>query len=198
MTDVLQPSPFAEPRRSDSVYESILELIVGGGFSEHTRLPSELHLAKQFGVSRPVVREALARLRDDGVVASRQGSGSYVKRRPDAMILRLVPLGSLADVQRCYEFRFGLEGSAAALAAERRDQADLAAMKDALCELQACVRDGRLGVEVDARLHLAIATATHNFFHVSIQQSLAPHISIGINLTRSLSLLRPAARRPAQ
>ncbi len=183
-----------EPTLSDQIYERIFALIVEGEFPEHSRLPAETELAKRFGASRPVIRAALARLREDGIIVSRQGSGSYVRRRPDAAVLRFVPLASIADIQRCFEFRVGLEGAAAALAAERWDEDDLAAIKAALAELDECIRTGRLGVEADERFHLAIAEATHNHFHVSVQRSLQQHIAFGMNLARNLSLLRPAAR----
>src|SRR5215204_4715432 len=181
-------------KRSAAIYDGILGLIVSGEFAETARLPSEIELSRRFGASRPVVREALARLRDDGLIVSRQGSGSYVKRRPDNAVLRFVPVNSIADIQRCFEFRAGLEGTAAALAAERRDEDDLANIKAALDELDDCIRTGRLGVEADERFHLAVAEATHNHFHVSVQRSLQPHITFGMNLARNLSLLRPTTR----
>jgi DNA-binding FadR family transcriptional regulator len=141
-----------------------------------------------------VIREALARLRDDGLIVSRQGSGSYVRQRPDTAVLRFVPVGSIADIQRCFEFRVGLEGAAAALAAERREVDDLAAIRDAYEALEACIRTGELGVNADARFHESIARATHNHYYVSVQVSLQPHIAFGMNLTRNLSLLRSEAR----
>src|SRR5918996_3809938 len=100
-------------KRSAAIYDSIVGLIVSGEFAENARLPSEVELARRFGASRPVVREALARLRDDGLIVSRQGSGSYVKRRPDQAVLQFVPVGSIAHLQRCFQFRLGLEGAAA-------------------------------------------------------------------------------------
>jgi GntR family transcriptional repressor for pyruvate dehydrogenase complex len=109
-------------------------------------------------------------------------------------VLRFVPVGSVADIQRCFEFRVGLEGAAAALAAERWEDEDLAEIRAALQDLDDCIREGRLGVEADARFHRAIAEATHNPFHVSVQRSLEPHVAFGMNLARNLSLLRPAAR----
>ena len=109
-------------------------------------------------------------------------------------MLRFVPVSSIADIQRCFEFRAGLEGAAAALAAERREEDDLAKIKAALDALDLCIREGRLGVEADERFHLAVAEATHNHFHVSVQRSLQPHIAFGMNLARNLSLLRPATR----
>jgi DNA-binding FadR family transcriptional regulator len=190
----LRDTQGTEPRLSHHVYERIFELIVSGEYAEHSRLPSEAELSRRFGASRPVVREALARLRDDGMIASRQGSGSYVQRRPDAQVLRFVPVGSIADIQRCYEFRIDLEGAAAALAAQRWEEEDLAEIRRALEDLEACIRENRLGVDADARFHRAIAQATRNPYHLSVQRSLEPHIAFGMNLARNLSLLRPAAR----
>jgi DNA-binding FadR family transcriptional regulator len=188
------PNAWSEAKLSAGIYQRIFEIIVAGEFAVNARLPSETELAKRFGASRPVVREALARLRDDGIVVSRQGSGSYVVRRPDTAVLRFVPVGSIADIQRCFEFRSGLEASAAGLAALRRTDEDLAAIRDAFDELEACIRDGRLGVEADERFHAAIAQATHNSYHVSVQASLQAHIVFGMNLTRNLSLLRTKER----
>jgi DNA-binding FadR family transcriptional regulator len=183
-----------EPRLSTYVYERIFEMIVSGECPEHSRLPSESELSRRLGASRPVVRDALARLRDDGMILSRQGSGSFVRRRPDAAMLRFVPVASVADIQRCYEFRIALEGAAAALAAERRSDADLAELDAALAALESCIGEGRLGVEADARFHAAVAAASHNPFHLSVQRSLEPSIAVGMNLARNLSLLRPAVR----
>jgi len=188
------PAAWGEAKLSAGIYQRIFELIVAGEFAINVRLPSETDLAQRFGASRPVVREALARLRDDGIIISRQGSGSYVKRRPDTAVLRFVPVGSIADIQRCFEFRVGLEGAAAALAAERRGDEDLMAIQSAFDALETCIRDGKLGVDADERFHLAIAKATHNDYYVSVQTSLHPHIVFGMNLLRNLSLLRTAQR----
>jgi GntR family transcriptional regulator, transcriptional repressor for pyruvate dehydrogenase complex len=181
-------------KRSAAIYDGIVGLIVSGEFAENTRLPSEIELSRRFSASRPVVREALARLRDDGLVVSRQGSGSYVRRRPDDAVLRFVPVGSIADIQRCFEFRVGLEGAAAALAAERWQGTDLAEIRSAYKALELCIRTGQLGVDADSLFHQAIARATHNHYFVSVQLSLQAHISLGMNLTRNLSMLRTDAR----
>ena len=184
----------APGRLSGAVYDGIVEMIANGAFEINTRLPSETKLSVMFGASRPVVREALARLREDEVITSRQGSGSYVRRRPDLAVLRLNPIGSIADVQRCFEFRAGLEPVAAALAALRWEAADMARMEAAMAQLELCVKTGVLGAEEDNRLHQAIADATHNQYHASVQQLLHTHISAGMNITRSLSLRRTEAR----
>ena len=187
-------APDVEAKLSAGIYEQLFELIVAGEFPVNARLPSETELARRFGASRPVVREALARLRDDALIVSRQGSGSYVKRRPDQAVLQFVPVGSIADIQRCFEFRVGLEGAAAALAATRREDIDLANIKAAFRKLEACIETGQLGVEADEHFHHAIAEATHNQYHLSVQTSLQPHIAVGMSLTRNLSLRRAAQR----
>jgi GntR family transcriptional repressor for pyruvate dehydrogenase complex len=184
----------AEAKRSNAIYERLFELIVAGEFSVNSRLPTESELSRRFGASRPVVREALARLREDGIVISRQGSGSYVKRRPDDAVLRFVSVGSIADIQRCFEFRVGLEGAAAALAATRWDDEDLREIKAALGELESCIQTGELGAEADEHFHRAVAQATHNHYHVMVHTSLRPHITFGMSLTRNLSLLRAEER----
>src|SRR5271169_1636487 len=72
---LLQP-----PRLGDHLSSRISDLIEQGEFGDEGRLPSELALADRFGVSRPVVREALSRLRSQGVIVSRKGSGSYFRK----------------------------------------------------------------------------------------------------------------------
>ena len=68
----------------DVVYGQMLAMILDGQLPANARLPSELALARKFGVSRPVVRQALAKLRDERLIASRQGSGSFVAINPAA------------------------------------------------------------------------------------------------------------------
>jgi GntR family transcriptional repressor for pyruvate dehydrogenase complex len=105
---------------SDRAYERILSMIVGGEIPVGGKLPTEQSLSEQLGISRPVLRQALRQLREDDVIVSRQGSGSYVQRRPKDAVLDFAPIGSIADVQRTFEFRVAIEGEAALLAADRR------------------------------------------------------------------------------
>ncbi len=186
--------PSSLAKRSVGIYERILELVINGAFMLSRRLPSETELARQFLVSRPVVREALARLRDDGIIVSRRGSGSYVIRRPASAVLRFVPITSIADIQRCFEFRLGLESAGAALAAARWERPELGKIKDALRALQACIDEGRLGVDEDESFHLAIAHASRNPYQVSVQASLRATIATGMAVSRNLSLLRTQTR----
>jgi DNA-binding FadR family transcriptional regulator len=179
---------------SDQVYERLFELIVAGDFPVNAKLPAEADLAQRFSVSRPVVREALARLRDDGLVASRQGSGTLVLRRPDRVTLGFKPLASIADMQRVYEFREALEARAAGLAAQRRTDEDLAAIQVAFNRLSAVIESGALGADADLDFHVALLRAAKNQFFLTTLESLARQIGFGIQLARRLSLMRPRER----
>jgi DNA-binding FadR family transcriptional regulator len=186
-------------RFSDIIYEKIVGMIADGNFPVNERLPSEAKLALMFGASRPVVREALERLRADGLVVSRKGSGSYVRQRPDASVLNMVPVGSLADVQRFFEFRAGLEAEAAELAARNWQPEDMERIRAALLAIEQCLSGGQLGAQEDQALHDAIAMATGNQFHMTVRELFKPYFAIGHSVTRSLSLKRtPAQIRSVQ
>ncbi len=183
------------PSLADHVYDQLLMKILKEEYAVHSRLPTEEVLAQRFAVSRPIVRAALSRLRDDGIVQSRRGSGSYVLRRPDRQLIRFVPLESVSDVQRCYEFRIDVEGAAAAWAARRRDDADLALLDQAYQVMADAYENNAMGVEADQKLHLAIARASKNPFFASVLESLGPQIAHGVKLSRSLTLLDTPARQ---
>src|SRR5436305_1766119 len=95
-------------RLADQLAHRIATLIDRGEFAEGGRLPAESELAERFGVSRPVIREALSRLRVMGMIISRRGSGSYVQKRaarPEAKAqIGFGPVNSMAEVKKCYEF----------------------------------------------------------------------------------------------
>ncbi|WP_163849116.1 FadR/GntR family transcriptional regulator [Pseudooceanicola aestuarii] len=179
---------------SDQVYERILGMIVEGRIPVGEKLPTEHVLSDQLQVSRPVLRQALKQLREDGVIVSRQGSGSYVQRRPDEAILDFAPVGSIADIQRTFEFRAAIEGEAALIAATRRTDKDLAHIRAALEELDRCVREGELGVDADEAFHVAICMASDNKYFLAARRSMKPNILTGMNLTRNLSLTKPQER----
>ena len=183
------------PSLADQIYDQLMVKILEEEYSVDTRLPPEEVLAQSFGVSRPIVRAALSRLRDDGIVQSRRGSGSYVLRRPDRQLISFVPLDSVSGVQRCYEFRIDVEGAAAAWAARRRDDEDLAAMDHAYKVMEQTYEQNALGVEADQMLHLAVARASKNPFFASVLESLGEQIAFGVRLSRSLTLLDTPVRQ---
>jgi DNA-binding FadR family transcriptional regulator len=169
------------------VYAHIVEAILRGDFAATGKLPTEGELASRFAVSRPTVREALARLRSDGVIESRRGSGSQVVRRPGMPAASPTPIKSLADIERYYAFRCCVEGGAAAAAAEFHEGDDLKTVRAEFDALTTAMEGGQVGIEEDVRFHLAIARASHNpFFVATVETSVAP-IRQFMELARSVT-----------
>lgn len=165
-----------------------------GTFAVGARLPTEMELAQRLDVSRPVVREALRRLRDDGLLASRQGSGSVVVRRPDRAISGFAPINSIADIQRCFLFRHALEGEAAALAARNHDAAAIGRLRRALEALELASAQHRIGTDEDFAFHYAVAEATGNHFFMSTLTAIREQIATGIDVNRNLTLTQSRER----
>lgn len=195
MPDLPHEKRAQEPNRVDAVYAGLMEAMSAGDYPESSRLPTETELAQKFGVSRPTVREALSRLRLDGLIASRRGSGSYVLRRPDRNIKRFAPIESIADVQRCFAFRIALESASAGLAAELRNDDDLENIYNALEQLDQVSAAESLGVDEDLNFHLSIARASHNIYFVTALEMIGEQMRVGMKLSRSLSLEKSRARR---
>jgi GntR family transcriptional regulator, transcriptional repressor for pyruvate dehydrogenase complex len=175
-------------RLADQLYEQIVSQIVAASLPTGERLPSESRLCELFGVSRPVVREALFRLQADGLVVTRHGAGTYVTKRPRDEFLRLAPIGGIADLMRCFELRIALEGEAAFLGAERRTSSTLAEIDASLAALDLVIKSREVGVDADHRFHVAVARASHNDLFVQSLDALSAHIFAGMHVARSLSL----------
>ncbi len=119
------------PSRVDILADALLQPILAGDWRPHDRLPSEHALAAQHEVSRAVVREAIARLKSDGYVDTRQGKGAFVAAAPGGNAFRLD-----AEGNDLLELRTLIEADCAALAAERHSAADLTA-RDPIAARQA-------------------------------------------------------------
>lgn len=174
---------------SDQLYGQILDQIVSGSLVEGDRLPAEKDICKMFGVSRPVVRDALSQLRADGLVQARQGSGTYVQRRPLDRISEFSTSADLAGFLRCLEVRMPLEAAGAKLAAERRTAKQLAKIEEAHASLEKDVSTGHITTQNDVAFHEAIAAASGNDFFLQvlrpIHTSITGFIDVSLNLTRT-------------
>ncbi|MVS98833.1 FadR/GntR family transcriptional regulator [Devosia marina] len=177
-----------EPNLADSVYDRLMQEIIDGRFAIGARLPAEQSLSADYKVSRPVLREALARLRKDGIIATRQGSGNYVSRRPDRSVGKIVPLSSLSDIQRCYEFRIDFEPLCAKWAAIRRTDEQLLQLERAIARFNDTFRQHETGTDADLEIHMIIARSSANQFHIAAMETMASQIAFGMHLSRSLTL----------
>lgn len=156
--------------------------ILRGNLKPGDKLPTEQEFALQHGVSRAVIREAIAKLRHEGLVVSRQGIGAFVASPEAANSLTLEP-NSLAvpeDYRHLYELRMMLETGAAQLAALNRTDEDLVEMARCIDNMAAVKDLHGAYVETDISFHRAVAGATKNpfvslfisFVDVKLQESI--------------------------
>lgn len=187
--------PAQQRRLGDEVFDALARLISTGELALGSKLPAEGELCRLFAVSRPVVRAALARLRDDGLVESRKGSGSYVlglgaTEEPDAE-----PRARLGATLRALEFRRSIEPDAAYYASLRRSPGELRAIEAALANFEETIRTGDLRRRVDYEFHLSIAEASQNSYYVIGLTAIEYDIDLGQKLARDLSQLGQSERR---
>ncbi len=165
---------------SDLVFERMHRAIKSGAYQPDERLPTEHDLAIEFEVSRPIVREALRRLREQGFIYSRRGAGSFVRAVGMRQPLGFGQLENVADLLNCYEFRLTVEPAAAAAAAERHDAATLAAIRQALELMRDATNRQSHREDADFQFHLAIARAAQNSYFFTAMEALKDHIAVGM------------------
>ena len=155
--------------RKTRIYEEVVsqvhDLLREGRFKPGDQLPSERELAETFKVSRTSVREAIRALEAQGLIVSRTGAGNFIAELPvESLVAPLASLlleekDALADI---FEVRKLIEPHIASLAAERATKSDIERMRKILEKQKEAVVRGETGVEADAELHFAIASATQN------------------------------------
>ena len=166
-------------RLSEEVSGDLQRRIARGDLKPGDRLPPEKALGNAFGVSRAVVREAIARLKADGLIETRQGSGAFVVDAPKAINLRFWKGAGpeLSELRDIFELRVMVESAVAALAAQRRKAADLKAMAGHLAAMDEAILSGADGAEADDNFHIAMARATHNAYIGRLVEFLGRHFS---------------------
>jgi len=168
----------AERRLSRRLFEQLAEQIKSGRFAPGARLPTEQALTRAARVSRTVVREAVAALRAEGLVITRQGVGAFVSAEPQRAPFRIEPerMQTLADVLNVMELRLGVEIESAGLAAERASRAQVRAVGAALEAIERAADAGRSAVDEDLAFHRAIAEATGNAEFARFLQFIGRHL----------------------
>jgi GntR family transcriptional repressor for pyruvate dehydrogenase complex len=138
--------------------------IAAGRLTPGARLPTEQAMMDAMGVSRTVIREAVAALRAEGLVATRQGIGSFVAEQPARALFRIEPgqAASLTDALHIMELRTAVETEAAGLAAERATKPQRRAIHAALAAIDAAIERGEAAVSEDFAFHAMITEATGN------------------------------------
>jgi GntR family transcriptional repressor for pyruvate dehydrogenase complex len=172
---------------TDRVTEALSQLIRGGEFPPRARLPTETEMGSRFGVSRTVIREAVSRLKSEGLVESRQGVGVFVRDHSLDTPFRIDPnvVESVRSVMQIAELRRGLEAEMAALAAERRSPEQLSEIRRLLRAVNDAEPTSAAGVDADMAFHREIARATGNPHFVSLWDFIGQFLRGVMTVTRA-------------
>ncbi|NKY33981.1 FadR family transcriptional regulator [Nocardia speluncae] len=158
------------------VTEQLKEDIRSGRWPVGARIPTEPELAELTGTGRNTLREAVQALVHAGMLERRQGSGTYVIATSEvgSTLEKYFAEAAERDV---LELRRGLEATAAALAAHRRDESDIAKMQRLLEERNRLWPANRsAAIAADVQLHRAIVAASHNAVYLEFYDSLLGRI----------------------
>jgi DNA-binding FadR family transcriptional regulator len=169
------PLKTVEPQRLYRQIAEQLRVLIGKGeFPVGARLPAERDLARQLGVSRPSVREALIAMEVEGWVEIRTGSGIYVldrdaKGKDERQGIKLAPAewGPLELIRA----RRVIEGEIASMAAVQAKRKDLDAMRKAISAMESSAAQGVLPLEGDRAFHTAIVEACGNVVLIETVQT---------------------------
>jgi len=168
-----------KPRLAERVVTSLRHDIVSGMLQPGSQLPTEPALMQQFGVSRTVLREAMAALRAEGLVLSTQGRGVYVTEALPTASVWLTPVerASIPHDFELLEFRLVYEPEAAAQAALRCTPAQEYEIRAANLRMQALVEAGTAPHDANLEFHLAVARGTGNSCFETATRTFGPMMS---------------------
>lgn len=182
----------------ESIIESIKSDIIAGKLCSGEKLPPERELAKQFGVSRTSIREALRTLEILGVIESIQGSGNFITGNYKKSLIGSMSMMLLLqqiDSLQISQLREALETKAALLAVENITEEQIKYLEDIVKEMSITVDENR-NVALDKELHYTIAAASKNSIIIQFLSILSELINIYIKDRRKeiLSDSRNASR----
>jgi GntR family transcriptional repressor for pyruvate dehydrogenase complex len=167
--------PIRHTRVSDEIVNQVKNLISEGALKPGDQLPPERELIKQFGVSRPTLREALKSLIAMGFLEAAQTKRTFVKSVISDRMQDPLSLLIKTDTQKIFdliEVRKALEAWSAFLAAERATEDDIKQLESVIKEMKAAFEKGQSWEKEDADFHLAIAQATHNTIQTHLMSTI--------------------------
>lgn len=180
--------------RADRIFEGLSQAILAGYLAPGSKLPSEQAMAQHFEVSRPVLRQALHKLRGAELLASRRGSGSYVRAPSLAALSEPSHSQDISHILHGVELRLLIEPEAAALAAMRRTPEDIAHMARTVEAFAQATEAGEPTHAHDYGFHEAIARATANPRLLQAIQALEFDVSHAVKVWRHLARMNPEMR----
>ena len=168
-------SPIKTSKLSDEVYNQIVSLISCGKLKPGDKIPSERDLAADLGISRQSIREALNRAEVMGLIDVRQGEGSFILSSINKPLKPPLTIIIEKEAERIFEFieiRKLIEGWCAEKAASEATNEDLKNMKEILNKMKKVASKDKQWEELDLKLHLSFAEATHNVIAVHMMEAL--------------------------
>ncbi|ANZ40892.1 GntR family transcriptional regulator [Lentzea guizhouensis] len=190
MSEALRP--MVKSRLYEQVLERLRAYVAEAGLKAGDKLPAERDLAASLGVSRASVKQAIVVLEVQGLVEARHGGGTYLVRDT----LDVEPVEQLVERRKrlpdVLEAREAMETKLAELAAERRTEAELEAIRAALDFMRDEIAAGGFGVEGDRRFHAAVTAAAHSSLLADFMKTIATQITE----SRTESLRQPG--RPSR
>lgn len=175
----------------EAITEQLKSLIIGGQLKVGDKLPSTKEMSEQFGVGRSTTREALSALKAMGLIEIRQGGGCRIIRNaisdadnPQWQAIRL----NRATLLELLEARQSLEIANAAMAAARRTDDELDAIKLLVVQMEQAIGHDLEGERTDLAFHLLLAKAAHNSIMLSLFESIAGQLEMAIREVRRAEL----------
>ncbi len=178
----------ATGRVSDGLYLDVLAGILMGDYPPQSRLPTETKLAQDYGVSRTIVRSALELLKNDGVVQSRQGSGTVVVPFDPGAIAKLNRDAQLPRLKDCYACRLAIEPAIATAVAQNLSEGAKTFFEEQRILLSHIegIDDSERSAS-DAQFHIQLAQFSGNSFFISTMNSMRPHMLFAMNISKNLT-----------
>lgn len=173
----------------DAIARQIRLRIIAGDFKEGEKLPTEYELSESFKVSRNVVREAIARLKLNGLIETRRGMGSFVADNAGAKKFEVFTedLLNIDQLMQMYQLRIEIESGAAALAAEHRTDEQLAALEASLIRTDQSGGDWERGTDAAVNFHLAVTKCSNNPYFIRLMEHLSYVIHNAVRTLRHSS-----------
>ncbi len=187
---MLPPEPLPRASLADEVAGELRRRVLAGEVAPGEKLPSGSVLAASFGVSMSVIREAMSRLKHDGLIRIVQGAGAFVEAQTRSPAFRMDVDRQQDRLAWVFELRLAVEIEAAGLAAMRCTPQHIAQLREALSDMEAAFQAGAPGTDADARFHQIVAQATGNPLFVEMYAFLASHIAAAIDMARLNSTLQ--------
>ncbi|WP_261304456.1 FadR/GntR family transcriptional regulator [Paenibacillus andongensis] len=169
---------------SEIVLQQIKMQIETGTYAPGSKLPTVVELAASFQVGRSTVREALSGLKAMGWVDIRHGGGTFVTNPLPIESSSLFDQGQ--TLQEVQEVRRFIEAGCASLAASRRTEENLTALRQILGTMEATLENEEESEQADIRFHLEIAKASHNTLMIGMMESLTERLQLSMKASRRL------------